>query len=451
MKSILSGLPLRADDSLQLWAIGAVYAMALLAPFSTSMGQLAQLIMLVVAVIFLVKNWSGLKSSPLLWLTIIFVGYVLLRGTVEIFWGRPELRFEQWEGLRTWVRVGLLPTTIFGLALVATGNWQRHALGALAALFISSLLYMGLNMSPDTFFSALSGSRRYYFELVNPLVAGLKIGSMFMGLLLFAGLIFKALQANRKLCWTFVVLGLFTMVFLGAALVATEARSAWFAFLLSLVVVSLIWLLVERESILSRRGSRMMIAPLAVLILMVMGVLLTADKIENRWEQVSDSVVKTIQIPLGKGELQDLPKDSVGIRVALQALGWDLFLAKPLFGYGPADPRYLQVESPELPIQLEKWSPSIFHNAHIDLLLRLGLTGYVIAVIFIVFLTVQAWKMIKTPGAQRVMGLYFVGFAIMTFVWALGNQSLDRFILIQLYSPIFGAVCAGALARQLSR
>ncbi len=441
---------LNATDNLRCWAIFSVYAMPFLAPISTTLGQFSQLIMLLVALIFLVRNWHTLKISPLLWLTAIFVGYVLLRGTIEILWGSPELRAEHWDGMNSWVRVGLLPATVFGLALVATGNWQRHALGALAALFIGTLLYMGLHMSPDTFFSALMGRGRYSFDIGNPLVGGVKIGAMVMGLLLFSGLIFQAVQPRRKLCGAFIVLWLFVLVFLVAAFIATGARSAWVAFLFAMVVVSLLWLVFERERILAGRAGKVLAASLGVLIIMITGALLTSDQLEKRWASVSESVAITVKIPLGKGEFMDLPQDSVGIRVALQVIGWDLFLQQPLFGYGLADPRYLQVEYPDLPPQLDGKIPTIFHNAHMDLLLRLGLTGYLLVVIFFVLLTIHAWKMLKTPGRERIMGFYFIGFVCMAIIWALGNQNFERFTLIHVYTPIFGMVCAGVFARQMS-
>jgi O-antigen ligase len=435
------------DLGLRRWATGSIYAMTFLATLSTTLGQVAQAIMFIVAAVFLVGNWRLLKHSPLIWLTFFFVGYVILRGIGEIFWGRPELRYSQWDGVIAWIRVGLLPTVTFGLALQATGDRLRHSLGTLFSLFMGILLYIILNLSSDAFFSALAGPDRYDFRLNSPLVAAFKIGTMLLGLLLFSGLIFEKSKMRGKMGWCIPGLWSLALLFLGAAFIATKSISAWLAFLIAMISGAAIWLWMERERVVSTHGWKLLITPVWVLLIAIIGVSLFSQQIENRWDGVSGTVEETVQLSLGRKELQDIPADSVGIRVALQVIGINYILEKPLFGHGPADPRYLQSEYPGLPHQFSEFIPTNFHNAYNDLLLRLGLTGYLVVALFVALLSMQAWKMVTDNGPGRLLGLYFFGFVLLAMIWAIANQNFERFTLINIYAPVLGVVCAGAFSR----
>jgi hypothetical protein len=67
--------------------------------------------------------------------------------------------------------------------------------------------------------------------------------------------------------------------------------------------------------------------------------------------------------------------------------------------------------------------------------------------LFVALLSMQAWKMVTDNGPGRLLGLYFFGFVLLAMIWAIANHNFERFILINIYAPVLGVVCAGAFSR----
>ncbi|MFP4561565.1 MAG: O-antigen ligase domain-containing protein, partial [Thiohalorhabdus sp.] len=241
-----------SEDPLQTWAIGTLYAMAFFSPFSIAMGQIFQALMLFVVIAFLHRHWESLKRSPLLWLTGAYIVYILVRAAMAALIEAPEMAGAHWEETFRWLRSGPVAILMFALALAASGNWLRHSLGAIAALFLGFLVALAEGFDPGRLMDALHRGARYKEE-VNLFIDALKLVAVILGLFAFAPLFLRPYRSD----WLFalrLVLWLALLAGAGTFLLATQTRSLWIAGVVGLVVLGLCATWVTRGRRLSGHG-----------------------------------------------------------------------------------------------------------------------------------------------------------------------------------------------------
>ncbi|MDF1614757.1 O-antigen ligase family protein [Desulfurivibrio dismutans] len=442
----------RPEDSLQCWAVGSVYAMAFFSPLSTSLGQLAHAFVLVVALVFFARHWQVLIRSPLIWLALFFIIYVITRGSIAAIYERPDLAAEQWDGVRTWHKTAIVPIILLGMGLAATGNWTRHSLGALFALLVAVGLNLLVNFSPDEFLAALQGPTRFEFDL-GFRVSAITLPTAILGVLVLSPYLLARLAEQSRFqgwgrLWLVMLGGLLSLAAMGmvAALLATKSRNGWLTLLVALAVMVPLALWYYRAQLLY--FNRAAITSVLLLVMLIGGLLYyNWEVIEQRWRPVAATITQVVALPFG-GDVDSLKRDSVGVRVAYWAFGWERFKERLWFGYGAADQRHLTDEYP-IPHQLKNRGDT-YHNSHLDILLRFGLAGYIPVLLVVVLALHEARRNLVQGGAGRVLGLYVVGFTVALAFWAMNAQIMHRFDVSQLYSIIIGTMCAGQFARLLS-
>ncbi|WP_020145994.1 O-antigen ligase [Thioalkalivibrio sp. ALJ15] len=446
--SIRNFLP---EDTLGLWAVGALYAGAFVAPLSISLGQAFQLLLLILGILFVRRNWAYLKGSPLIWLPVAFAAYVVLRTVFAALFERPDLATSHWDEMATWMKTAIVPVLIYGLALAATGNWLRHGLVTVALLMAGYCVYLAMHLSPADLVAALQTTDRYNMEL-GFRSSAIKLPAIITGLVITTVFFFATLSsATSQTRWSLLLgsslFSLALLAFFIASIIATKSRNGWLTLAIALVAVLALSIWAYRRDLHRIRGA---LLGAMVAMLLAAGTLTTFswDHISERWEQTADTVQQTIALPF-HGNVEELERDSVGIRVAYWAFAWERFLDRPLVGRGAADQRHLTEEFP-IPPQLEDRDDT-FHNSHLDILVRFGLVGYGMIAIFTVFLAVAAWRMLGVAGGTRAIGIYTLAFLPALFFWAMNAQLLHRYTMEHFYGPILALSFAFAISEMLTR
>lgn len=436
------------DNNLERWAVGSLYAFALLAPVSTSLGQLSQAIMLVVAIVYVSRYQRVLLRSPLVVLVLAFAFLVLIRGMVAAWVERPDLAAMQWDGVSTWVKTMLFPIVLCGIALCASGNWLRHGVGVLLATLLAYTLVLLWSMDFGNVVAVLSGELRRYnldqgYRRMALLVPALIIGLV---LLCFMQLSRVFVQGRQGSAWGIVralALFLLLLTFI-AALFSTGSRNGWLAAATGLIVLGACSLWYFRQGM--RHDARVLIAGLTALTLVLGGVLAYSwDALENRWSRSAPELSQAAEVFVGERDVYALQSGSVGTRIVYWAFGWEMFKERPWFGYGPADQRHLTDENP-VPPQLEGRDDT-YHNSHIDILLRFGAVGYGLLALGLMILLREAQLNMQQTGTPRILGLYAVAFMAAMAFWSMNAQIIHRFPMEHLYGVILGVMAASYLSR----
>ncbi|MCP1673956.1 O-antigen ligase [Natronocella acetinitrilica] len=443
----------RSDEGkLAYVAIASIYLFAFFAPRSIAIGQLSQLVMLIVAVVFALRYRDAILRAPILWLGGAYVIYVLARGLWAALIGQPELASEHLDGTSSWVRAIALPIVILGLALLATGNWVRHAIGALIAVAAGLLLFEVLPAwSWGEFQDALTGRRRFIFGLGHSrsgfiMAAGLVALLAFMPLIIGrwpdkGGTLMKGLTGLRVALWAVLVIALLLAEFV------TKTRTTWLALMVALLALGVVAAWHYRDHLL-RKGTLIALACAAI----VLGLALT--QVWGELERRATDRAEAIQQILTMESLDDafeMDDANVGARMAYKVFAITLWMERPLVGHGPADPYYLMQERP-LPPVLEGRSGH-FHDAHVEALSRLGLTGWLLIMAFLALLVIEALRRLGRPdtGDRRVhmLALTGISFTALLLVWMLGTHQLTRFQSVHIYAPFLAPMCAALFLRRL--
>ncbi|WP_018175320.1 MULTISPECIES: O-antigen ligase [unclassified Thioalkalivibrio] len=442
-----------SGNGLRYTSIACIYVFAGLSPLSITLGQLAQFGMLIITVIVVVSHWRGVIRSPVFWIAVAFVAYVVLRGFSAAFFEQPSLSSAHLDETGNWFRILALPILILAMALVATGDWMRHAVWALVATALGFLLFEVLpTWSWEDFFQALTGTSRYIFGMGHSRSA-LALGAMLIGLLMFVpALLLGSGSSQRSPETRMVVLRASGIALLAALLLmavfVTKSRTGWLSLIvaLSVVAIVLVWYFhreLRRPSVLG--------GLLVVTGLIASGVHFAWDEVERRTMERADAIGQILAMK----SLQDaweFEDPNVGARGAYKVFAMQLWLDRPLTGWGPADPYHMMDERP-LPPVLEGRSGH-FHDAHVELLSRFGGIGYALMIALFVAIIWEAIRQIRSRSrTDRVgLGLAFttIGFVPFMLVAMLGTYFLDSFKQIHLYTMFLAPMAAAALARHIN-
>ncbi|PYG03196.1 O-antigen ligase-like membrane protein [Thioalkalivibrio sp. ALE21] len=431
---------------LRHWAIGSAYGFAFFGSISISLGQLFQAIMLVLAIIIVIQHWAALRSSPMLWVTVGFILYVIGRGAAAALLERPDMAAEQWEGTGDWVRTGPLPILLVGLMLAASGNWIRHSLGVVVTWALGFLLMLASGFSLSELHAAIFEGHRY-MEGVNPWIDGLKLATLVLAALALA----PALLGQTRgwgLVWRITLWVCATTVAL-VGIVVFQARTIWLAGLVGLVflVPAMLWF-GRRE--LSAKHSRTVGVTILLGLMTAAGVLAASwDNIQDRWAAGDQGEFLRAMITTPPSNwIEELPSDGQAIRAAYLVTGFGYLMERPMMGYGPADPRYLRFEDPDLPEVLEG-RQGHFHNGHLEIMLRFGSIGYAFIIMTILLSINEIRIQLRRNHAARFLALAAAAFLITFLVASLASANLNRFRVEHLYAIMLGVMWAAAFARKL--
>jgi O-antigen ligase len=321
----------------------------------------------------------------------------------------PEALDLQLKSLGRWLLCLGFPAVAWWLG----GNPGRARAALLAAFAGLVLGLLAAARRPDLLVFRIG--RQTGFQMPAE-CAGLVSATALLGLLLFSGAALKAPVGKwgRALRLAFFAVGLYLMAYM---LVASQSRISWIA----LLVVGL-GVAVPRF----RRGrgqpAKLPIFPVLALALVAGGIALNTEAIRSRIAPDREVATKIL-----RGETADLPVSSFRYRFAVQRFGFEKWLERPVFGWGPGSTHYLIRNSgrTELINQTAggRWMGQL-HNTYLEVLLQFGLAG---AALFLAL----GWRLIRAAARAKVrqrlpedLFLFATGSMGILAIWATSSYGL---------------------------
>jgi O-antigen ligase len=396
----------------------------------TGMAHVALLGLLLLLLADLPRAWPRLRRDPAVWMAgaALLLTTLLAVRAVLLF---PETAPLQWTAIWEWCAPFLF---------LVVAWWLRADLRLIHGVLIAAVagLIVGVLRKSDwTLIEEMLGGMRYYFGH-SVLGIGFVASVVLIGLLIYYPSWRRARpmrrQAGPLLIW---MLWLFSVLFVIGMLVVLQARGAVLVLAVAGGMLVVYRLAQPREP---RRAKQ--VRRLAAVSLLLLTVLAGAVLWVSRDRVAVDIDALTAADPTGEAGWSA----SAPARLNLWRTGLDLFEARPWLGWGPGTPstEYL------VPEQVITFPPAtlehgpIFSHLHsviAEMLVRFGLAGVLVALIWLAILAMAGrvmWSQLAERD-PRLRELLLLG-TLMTAVFFLYDfriLNMDlRFFMI-LYLGIF--------------
>ncbi|MDD5037416.1 MAG: O-antigen ligase family protein [Methylococcaceae bacterium] len=337
-----------------------LYAFFLFFQLNATLSYLALLLIVLVFFTRFGSRTAGLKREPVVWLYLLIVSHILFFSA----WAThqfPETGQDQGLAAINWLHC-LTFIPVAWCILEDIENIRRLLLVLAAGVMIRILSHVDYGHLLELFHWPRTG-----FGL-NPISLSLIVGMAALGLSLFAPRMTES-PARRSMGW--VKFGLWSIgisIFL-ESLILSQTRAAWLAagivFPLALTIRYRDWFWAHtfRSSL-----------PVLLLGLVIFGLFIRMNcgfllgRIQSE-VQVVESVIE-------RGGESPAPSN-IEFRLILWRIGWQKWIERPMFGWGPGSTEYLlqQVADPRLS---KPDGSNLFphlHNVYLEILVRFGLWG----------------------------------------------------------------------------
>jgi O-antigen ligase len=359
-------------------------------------------VMVIALVVLLPKQWPVLRKDPVFWWAVAFFGYILARAALAS-WQFPEYSAAQWSETGIWMK-SFFPVVALW---VARGGGRWALILALAALGLWIDLSYEAITRWDEFVRSLQGD--YFAFGKTRSAAGLIIMTAVLGSIVFARRFLGTPALHARFILRLVIWAAF-FITAAEAVIAIQARGTWLsaAVVLPIVVVAMLWR--RREP--NRDWTRTAILLVGVTAFVAL-VAMNADLVKNRISQERDSFATFFA-----GAPEKLPYDSsVGLRGHLLQLGMEKWRERPIFGWGPADTKWLIRQHPVPNVAMLPH----FHNTYVELLVRFGIVGTVLFFALIATLLWRFWRRYRQGAVPRDLFVFAMGAFGLFAVWSLSG------------------------------
>lgn len=258
---------------------------------------------------------------------------------------------------------------------IAVAWWLRGSINAakyLLLVFLAGIVVsLAINSDIETWMAGLSG-KRVDFGYTNA-----QHTAFYLGLLLITGIswLCRCLRCHvRGVEWGLAI----ALTALGSiGVIATQTRAIWLALamiMFGLMIVGSFHLLKKMQRGWLRPKLIFLVSALVFAITFTLNTM--KPVIENRLLS-EHHVIEAI----GKGDLDNIPLSSIGIRIHTWVYGWNKVQERPLTGWGAKSRNSLIDEGP-FPDNI-KLRFGHFHNSYLETLLAYGILGFTALVILI--------------------------------------------------------------------
>jgi O-antigen ligase len=371
--------------------------------------------------------WRGLRMDWVARLALIWFCYVLLR-TGWVVWEMPELASMQWDRVRSVARILLFPVACWWL-----GGARRSLLSICILVLMGAAV--GIFYYGDSSSVVLpNGSRRLLFG-GDPRLHGLLYASILAGMIAFARAWWGP-YTNKPIFFFRLLLWTITYLLLLWALIAVQARAAWFAGAIT-GLLFLAWF--SRKMLRSHAsGNQRLELAIALAVLMGTGAVLAtfADKISHRVLEEHGTYALLL-----RGDVEKIEDPSLATRIYMFGVGWRAWLDRPLFGWGAGTSKYL-ISHADIPKRFHTYRE--LHNNYLEMLARFGIIG---ALLFFAL-----WYQVVVPFARcwragsipNDLGAFGISVSMIFFIVNLTDTYIDfqfgwiymLFLCALLHSPL---------------
>jgi O-antigen ligase len=215
------------------------------------------------------------------------------------------------------------------------------------------------------------------------------------------------------------MLALISILMAPIAIFFTYTRSIWAGLILALFILFLFY----------PRGKKIFGSLLAILI-------------------IGFILIQTIQVSKTEGSAKDVVKrDTIYVRISMTKAGMKMFLDNPVFGVGYSQaskefPRYFTTVG-------TSWVPDkgfLIHNTFVNILVELGLIGFVPFVLIFVYLIKDALLLSRRAIENRDISIIFLAACAAFIFIAMANNMYYKFAHVLLFS--MAGIVKGLLQRK---
>ncbi len=419
-------------ENLREWVNGAhsgtdrlgvlgLYVFALFAWLGSAGAYLGLSLMLMAFVLDWRNAWTVIKHDRFFVIFLIFVLYVYVR-VVFTLDEIPQTTGGRWEDANAWATLWLFPL----VAWWAQGSIKR-IINILGLAWIGLVLGVLRKADWSQWQALLEGGRSGFG--MTPLGTALLSGVAVMGLALLAPRLWgdpqnRAAFIMRTMLWLTV---LFACLFV---LIVTQSRAVW---ALVAVVLPLTMLLRVQGSVVTEyiHDHRVTAGVSLLVVVLMVGVFAHyAEPIKKRLF----SEQKTIEIILAR-DWDSVPLTSIGARVHLNRFGWQRWLERPWFGWGPSVSATRGLTQNER--SLKRFVD--LHNSYLEVLVRLGLAGALLFGLAVIWVLRAMWLTYRKKIMPRDLFVFFSGAFMITAAWALIDFRMIH-MDFRLYTILFGGL-----------
>ena len=366
------------------------------------------------------RVWSVARRSPLIWLSVISIVYILLRATGAVQTD-PGSAHYHWNDALT-----LSALCLFPIVAWSVGARQHRILIALGlALFgfvFARLEDLGTEWMGDEGWRILVQwlYSRDPMGLGSVIALGQYSSAAALGVVLMTPRVWNSIN-TESLRWIVIFLWLILALFLMELVVMSQSRGAWIA--LAAVTMAIIvseWM----QPTSKKRRADLFLLTLVIIMMAVLGYL-NRELITSRVTQESGTIKQVIKGDFG--EVSARNKDggvrSVGVRVHMMRFGVDSWRENPVFGYGPGATPLLLREKEEVSMGIY----TDMHNIYLETLLRLGLVGAGLLLAGLCLIGYSAWRACREGFLDRDVFLVLAGaIALHLLVGFINFRMLDQ-------------------------
>lgn len=271
------------------------------------------------------------------------------------------------------------------------------------------------------------GGARIDFKLHNAQHAAMYFAVALLGLISFLPRLL--ISASRR--WLAFSLWSITTAFVALCIVLTQTRGVWLALLASLLVLA--WMFA-----LQLRRIHAWLTPALLLSFAALLLLLGQSQVvKSRVDSDSGTIMAAL-----RGDLQNLPYDSPGIRLHTWADAVQWFAKRPLFGWG-GNGRALVLEQTQ---RYPQWVRDIthhLHNSYLDTLVNYGMAGLVLLLSLWIWFVAAARTAFRHAAMPRDFYEFFIAFMVF---WPIVNF-FESYIYFSSGVFVFGLIGGGVLSR----
>jgi O-antigen ligase len=382
----------------------ALLTFVLTAWVSTPVASTCLVVLLLAFVMDEEVPWRSVRADPMVALFAISLLYLAVRtlwGVLEM----PETAYKQVEEALDWSKLW-----VFLLVAWWIQGEVRRILQVLGLTLIGLVIGTALSLDPQKLAEVLAGLRpRVEFPALD---FGLYTSTGVLGLLLCAPRIWgrtdqPAFLTARVAAW------LAFLAVLVQGVITSQSRGTWIAVLVVFPPFLVLRALHRQREPGKGHGLRTR-WPVAAGALLIFGLIAAnLGPIEHRLLEERSSIHEVLS---GHWK-QVVPRDSVSYRAYLLRLGLERWLQRPIFGWGVGNAAALIQRSDILAIRQFK----DFHNAYVDVLVRMGLVGAALTAFGLWLLLRALWRARSAGRLPPDLFLCLTGAFALLAVWSLSD------------------------------
>lgn len=367
---------------------------------------------------WLINYWHIVKRSSLFWLITSLTLYTVINASVG-YYKNPETITWQIKYSRAILGLGGLFSLVICPWLLSTNTFDRFTkvfITIVLSLSIQVILALFVHQERIRFNQLINGRPDFHLGANQ---FGFICAILLMGTICVGIYILKTSKKNKSKYITSSLTALqyiYIVLFL-SGLILSQSRSSWLATSIALCFVSIVLLWNYRIKI--EYNHLVSLGLITLFILCSFLIFFKGNTIKNRITIKKTTLEKLVDL-----EFSNLPENSIGKRINMWQAGVQLLHKKIMLGWSPGKGKQL--------MKLKtKYEYSHFHNMALQIILSIGLFGFILILTIYILLVREIYLSIETNSIPLEWQTFWFSSIIIVVVEGLFD------FLLQTLEPVF--------------